>query len=305
MPISHFVDAKLGDAHSLEEAVGYFEDAGICPGEVVQAVIEDRDDIRRSWMHISPSMMDPDKNCRRELVIARTVDYGMDPLSMWSAYEGTAWHKAFNLFGKDIKGWHREYPLPGPSDAHNPYVRKVEREGQTFYELEVFPGLWISGIADRVREDFKVISDFKSTNYPWTPKFEGTPRDYAEDQIKSFSIQINLYARAIELLKGVRPEERWVWRIYRGSRDKRYTFRKMPIPFIPPTQLEELVREHSETSLAFLRQAHDAEPGAAREAVIASIPMDGKDKRMYNDKKCSLYCPVKDICYGIAGLTVF
>lgn len=305
MPISHFIDPKLGDVVPIDGAVDYFEDAGICPGEVVQAIIEDRDDIRRSWLHISPSMMNPENNCRREIAITRTMDYGMDPLSMWSAYEGTAWHKAFNLFGRAIKGWHREMPLPGPEDVDHPLVRKIEREGQTFYELEIFKDLWISGVADKVSEDFKIIQDLKSTNYPWTMKKLSPPMDFAESQVQSYAPQVNLYARAIHLLKGVEPEERWVWRMYRGSRDHKFTFRKLPIPKIPADRLETFVREHSETSLAYLKAAHDAEPGPAREGFIASIPMDGKDKRMYADKKCSLYCPVQDICYKIAGLTVF
>ena len=305
MPISHFIDPKLGDRVEIADAVAYFEASGICPGEVVQAVINDRDDARRTWLHISPSILNPENNCRREIVIQRTVDYGMDPLSMWSAYEGTAWHKAFNLFGQDIEGWYREMPLPGPDDADHPLVRKVERGGQVFYELQIFDGVWVSGIADRVRKDFKVVSDFKSTNYPWTRRKEDNPYDYAESQVQSYAPQVNLYARAVRLLKGVEPEERWVWRIYRGSRNHNFTFRKLPIPRIPDDKLEVFVREHAETLMAALDEAHHAEPGSAREAVIARIPMDGKVKRMYADKKCDLYCPVKDICYKIAGLTVF
>jgi hypothetical protein len=305
VPIAYFIDPKIGEKVPIEVAVKHFEESGISPGEVIQAIIDDRDDARRTWLHISPSIMNPDNNCRREIVIQRTMDYGMDPLSMWSAYEGTAWHKAFNLFGKAINGWYREMPLPGPEDSDHPLVRKVERDGQTFYELQIFDGIWMSGVADRVREDFKVVTDFKSTNYPWTRRKDENPYDFAESQVISYAPQVNLYARAVRLLKGVEPEQRWVWRIYRGSRNHAFTFRKLPIPRIPDDALDTLVREHALSLSGFLEAAHVADPGAAREAVIAGIPLDGKIKRMYADKKCSMYCPVKDICYKIAGLTVF
>lgn len=305
MPIANFIDPKTLELVSIEEAVAHFEETGLSPGEVIQAIIDDRDDARRKWLHLSPSILNPENNCRREIAIQRFLPFNLDPLSMWSAYEGTAWHRAFNLIGENVSGWHKELALPGPADVDHPKVRKVESEGQTFYELEVFPGIWLSGVADRVREDFKVITDFKSTNYPWTRTKDAPPMDFAESQIRSYQIQVNLYGRMVELLKGTTIEELWVWRIYRGSRNRNFTFRKLPIPKVSPELLESKIREHAETLDGFLRATHAAEPGPERDAVVNGIPMDGKDKRMYNDQKCSLYCGARDVCYKLAGHTVF
>lgn len=305
MPIAYFIDPKTLETVDIGKAIEHFEETGLAPGEVIQAIIDDRDDARRKWLHLSPSILNPENNCRREIVIQRTMDYTLDPLSLWSAYEGTAWHRAFNLLGEKINGWYREMPLPGPKFADHPQVRKAEYDGDSFYELEIFPDIWVSGVADRVREDFKVITDFKSTNYPWTRSKDASPYDYADSQIKSYAVQVNLYARMVRLLTGVQPEQLWVWRIYRGSRNRNFTFRKLPIPFLGDDALHSLIRDHALSLNQFLTSAHAADPGPAREEVIKLIPMDGKEKRMFHDQKCPLYCAVKDICYRLAGHTVF
>lgn len=305
MPIAYFIDPKTMEHVPIEKAVEHFEETGISPGEVIQAIIDDLDDARRQWLHLSPSIMNPDVNCRREIVINRTLPIGLDPLTLWSAYEGTAWHRAFNLIAQSYGGWYREMALPGKEDAAHPKVRKVEHNGQEFYEVEVFPGIWLSGVADRVKEDYSILTDFKSTNYPWTRRKDETPYDYAESQVQGWSIQVNLYKKMIEILKGIRPSEMWAWRIYRGSRNRNFTFRKLPIPFMDDERLEAKIREHATTLHGYLEAAHNADPGPDREAVIKGIPLDGKDKRMYNNQKCPLYCSAKDTCYKLAGLTVF
>ena len=297
MPIRMFLDSAAQERVSPELAAKHFDDSGIMPGEAVQAILEDETREHRTGVHISPSLMNGEKTCRREIVIKRFLPYDQDPLVLWEAVEGTVWHDALGMHDR-TKTWLRELSLPGPEDEGHPQVRKIG----SFYQLEVFPGLWMHGTADRVSHDFKVLCDVKTTRYPWTPRPDGTPRDFIADQLADWVIQINLYARMIEILKGVRPSEQWAWRIYRGSRSRVHTFRKVAVPILTDETLWSRISDHALSLSHFLQGAAEQDgEEAVQNYIKTNVPMDGEIKRIFRGDKCLKYCSVREVCFKMAG----
>lgn len=300
MPIRMFIDPTTQERISPELAAQHFHDHGIMPGQAVSAILADEFRENRTGTHISPSIMNGEKTCRREIVIKRFLPYDQDPLVLWEAVEGTVWHEA--LAAHDHSGWHRELSLPSEADASHPKVRLIVGSLGSFYQVEVFPGIWMHGTADMVSPDYGIIEDIKTTRYPWTPKPDGIPRDFIADQLADWTYQVNIYGLMIEILKGVRPKEQWAWRIYRGSRNRVYTFRKVAVPILSAESVWERIKDHATSLNQMLLETSQQETEEARRDYIkVHVPMDGEIKRIFRGDKCLKYCSVREQCFAMAG----
>jgi hypothetical protein len=293
MPLTHLHDPINGNDVPLEEAVAYFEDQGILPAEVIQKILNSANDPRRLDDHLSPSVANPSTTCRREQVIKRFKDYSLDPLVVWEAMEGTVWHEVFAKMTEGSEEWYCELPVPSPDDEDQENVKRTEED---VLVVEVFPGIWLSGVVDRINKDFSTLIDHK------TQRFSKKDWGFKPD----WKLQINLYALMLERTKGKKPEQLGVWRTYRGCYERDRTFRFFPCPPMTESTIHATIREHCESLQDYLTRARQAYKSGDEELlnkIVKEIPMDGKT--MFNGKKCSQYCSVQKICFGLEGLPTF
>jgi hypothetical protein len=293
MPLTHLHDPVNGIDIPLEQAPEYFEHQGLIPMEVTQALLNTANDPRRLDEHLSPSVADPDTTCRREQIIRRFMPYSLDPMVTWEAMEGTVWHNAFSAMSEGNQDWFSELPIPGPDDEDLPHVKRTTED---VLVVETLPGIWLSGVVDRVSRDFKTLVDHKTQRF--------SKRDWG---FKSgWKLQINLYVLMIKRTKDVEPEQLAVWRTYRGSYERDRTFRYFPCPKMNVDEIDSKIRKHCEDlqkRLVEAKAAYDAGDQAAIEDLIKNTPMDGQT--MFNGKKCSQYCSVQKVCFGLEGLPTF
>ena len=331
MPATHYlVDGtryEFGDELALEEA-------GICEAEAALASKPQAG--RSSGLRVSPSMASPDTTCRREKVIEACLDYGIDPRKHWAATEGTAIHKALmenplpyhfyelsvpgglHLYDRDmgamaLRVWSRD----GQLSMERPGVSLRRNEEDRVYEVEIFPGIFMHTTIDRVSPDFREIANYKTTKYPKVyggkpgsaPK---PPTEFWKDgngnllPPRDYLIQVNLERKILETCTGVPVVSMKVPRRYIGAHEPNWAFKLFNVPKIPDDALEAACREHYE-SLTFLLsegQRYRAESDERLQAFLATLPMDGYVKGMYNNTKCFKYCSHQAACFALAGLSL-
>lgn len=314
MPLRAFLHPQTGEAVDFTAAPAVFETEGLLPAEVTAALIEQESRSHEEHSLVSPSKLSPDTICRREQVIRHFLPYDTNPLVFWDAMEGTLWHQTLVAAGDKVDGYYRELSLPRPEDATHPAVKQVEG----VLAVEVWPGIYMRGTVDRLREDLVEMIDHKTQRFPQTAK-GGAPTDFADPDPKGrwkgnrweWEPQINAYRFIVETLMGTAPTELWVWRTYRGSRSREHTFRKVPVGVLTRDQLWARVGEFVTDLTARLGEAvavrdstlaRGEDPTPALEALVRATPMDGYEKRIFNGQKCDHYCACKAKCWELAGM---
>lgn len=305
-----------GEHLTLEEAPEYFETVrvsdereGVMPAEAVVAII--RAELAHEGRHarMSPSMLWPDSNCRREIYLRRFTPYYLDPLGVWEAQEGTLIHGALEMSGDEVPGYRRELRLPRPGDEN---ATIDPDDGKPVVEL--WPGVFMSGTLDKIKDDGSVLTDVKTSKYPKTFGKQLPSRDFGEQKVGAeWAVQLNSYREMFKLLYGRDAEKLWVWRLYRGSQERSLTWRKFPIPIVSRNQMWNKIGPFVTSCLEHLRAGMDIEQGAgsdmerqARHLEYAKgVPMDGHDQGQFNGQKCPKYCGQRQVCFGLAGMMDF
>jgi hypothetical protein len=292
MPCAGFKCPETGNIISLEEAPLYFDKAGIMPGEVVRSLALNNADPRRGGFHLSPSRLDPSINCRRQTVIERNFDWVLDPFTMWAAEEGTIFHRALIGGPTDFQLPGYKYELLLPNESHRGMPGVVEDDRGVLH-LEIVPGILMNGRLDRLSPDGLELGDFKTQRYAKTDY--GIKRDW--------KLQLGMYAlMAKKLGETTGVDKIVVWRIYRGAYDATKAFRRFSIKPMEEMEMLDIITEHCLTSRDFLMECHAlADEDAKMEYVNDNVPLDGKIKRIFNGKKCTMYCGAKDLCGKIDG----
>lgn len=315
MPIKSLIGPN-GERVALEDAPTYFDEIGLIPMEATAAMLGHEMRARTEHTMLSPSKMDPEKVCRRQVVIENFLPYDLEPMVLWEAWEGTLWHRVFVREGQTLIGDCREISLPRPEDTGKPGVREIENG---ILAIEVFPGIWMRGTLDRLKDDLESLTDHKTQRTPgttWTKDSKTGEKvaklqDYGERNVPQWALQLNIYGFMVEKVFGSFPKHLWIWRTYRGCYDRAAIFRKFPIPRLSKDEVWAKVGTLATTLQSYLREAEEIrvgeeaqgrDPVAALERFIKGIPMDGKDKHMFNGKKCTMFCEVKDLCFKLANV---
>lgn len=239
MPLKQLLDISTGKRIDLDQAPEYFHEKGLMPGPVLHSLIDNviKEERKRRGSKVSPSMADPGATCRREEAIKRNLEYALDPLVIWEAFEGTIWHEALlKSGGFGGGGWEYEVEL-GP--------------------VELFDGVIMTGTADAIHRDNNLLVDLKTQRF--------SKRDYGSKP--SWSVQSSMYAHML----GEELPKVEVWRIYRGSYERERTFKKFPVSVIPLKELDRLFADFLRETQEILRRAE-----LEGEEYIKTLPMEGK-----------------------------
>lgn len=287
------------------------------PAEAVTAIIGENSN-STGWPHLSPSNVNPEKNCRRKLVFQRMLPVALDPRGAFAAKSGDFWHGFWGRNAAALEGWGHETWLPDQEggDKDHPKVRMITRHGREIWQVEAFPGFWTRGRVDRQAPDWSEIVDHKTTKYPWTPKYKGKPRDYGErDAVDDWPIQLSLLAHMAEMLgRTQRVRDLWVWRTYLGSQLPEKTFRKFYVRRLEPAALWCRIEEYVLGAQALMKRVvkltgeHTTFSDEYTEGVLkvaAVAPADGLDKDMFKGWLCREGCPFRDACFKIQGRLTF
>ena len=334
MPLTHLLDPE-GSPVTFEDAPAYFDDAGVMPAEAVQNCIDDAKSYSRAWPYMAPSNANPDKNCRRKLVLQRCFGYGEAPAAAAARIEGTFNHKMYEeTQPKWLKGWHREITLPtdwGTKPAEGQYLedaplREISvaddspRGWKKIRQIELFPGFWTRMRLDRASPDWTTIIDHKFPKWPWTPKYKGDPYkgkalEYENNDARSdWPIQLSCYARGIKLLYGVDVKEAFVWRTCRGGALPEAMYRKIPVRLLSEDELWRRIKGHVLSTVEYLEGARQiideyeegsVEQDEALKQHCNGVPLDGQEKNLFNGWLCREGCPMKELCFDMAGMMRF
>ena len=308
----------------FEDAPEWYAEFTEVPAEAIAILVKLEGDARRYGVGLSPSAADSTTTCRRQLAIKKFLDYLINGVQEWQATEGTTWHKAFEVIAPPTKGWLREVLIPDQWFAGGPRTRGIEDLPSYIQrdplsgslECEVFPGIWMNGKVDKLRDDCSALEDFKT-------KAWGGYRDRKTKMWKirhyppeiGNAIQLNLYRRMVEVCTGVNPGELTIRRMYRGARDPQQAWKKYDIQVMSNDELEARIRDftiEAQDMFATLRQIVIDNPKASKAELqdllvegIKKLPMEGLEQGMLNSSKCSLYCTQQPICYEMAGMVDF
>lgn len=313
MPVVAFKCPKCQRRVEFEDAVSHF--SRTCPvgpsmyGPSVQALLNSVGDERRGLgAGVSASMSSPTVCCRRQVVMERTLPFELDPRVLMDAEEGTIFHKAFHDRAAGLAEFDVEVVLPNMTHEGRPGVRWNELG---FWQLELWPGVWWSGVADLLSKDRTLLDDLK------TKRPSATIYPPGEDN----KAQLFTLCLAIERLEGKQVQEARIWQYQRGCYEKE----KQQTPFViarrgdpsKPFWTEQQLRQHCEEHLRTTSQWLDRaerivrEHGAGSpqlEELIAEVPMDGWTRKMFYSRKtdeiqkCTRYCSVRDLCMERAGV---
>lgn len=291
MPLTHFLDPKSNERIEFADAPTYFDEQGIMPYEAISILVQRFGDTRRGGAHLSPSMLNPQASCRREIALKRFAEYGINPLRLWEMEEGTIWHAAFELAGNEsaVGQWQHEMLLPNETFAGQAGVRQT-KDG--VWEYEVFPGIWLSGVVDRLKNDLTVLVDHKTT------RFAKSRAGYKAD----WTPQVNLYRFMVEDLTGADITEQWVWRMFRGSYERDMTFRKFKVPYISREEMQSRIESWTlelRDGLLNCVECQASNDQAALDEALLAVPADGKVKNLWGGKKCKDWCHVRPECDGL------
>lgn len=209
---------------------------------------------------------------------------------------------------------YREYVEWEEIERLSKFIKKDPDDGKLV--IEVFPSIFMRGRIDKHDIPYTTITDFKTEKFPKTYGKSNIPKtDWGEKKaVRDWPLQLSIYAFMLEQMYGKLPERLFVWRMYRGSREKTLTFRKFEVPLLSKEMVWNECGEHLTTLARYLQEAlvmhqDDTLPIKDRQEKIkkfcATIPKDGADKKMFNNTKCHRYCVVRDLCFGLEGKTVF
>lgn len=306
MPCVGFICPKCENPVGLEQAVEHLgEKCQVMYGPVVQSLVNSIGDERRgAGAGLSASTICPTATCPRQLAIARYMPYYSDPRKIEEAEEGSAIHHAMHQRGQGDGRWRVEVPLPGPMDEGKPGVRRNEKG---FLELELWPGVWLSCIVDRVRDDWSMIEDLKTkrtSKFVFLPASKSAP--LSKQLVASTVIQLNVNRLIAERLGYGPVKKMFAWVYLRGCYEAERRHQPVEIAVLD----ESLVRGTCET---FAREAQerlqrlDLIEGDRHlvENEVAQFPMWGRDQGLFSGKKCLQYCEVNKVCFGLAGEVIF
>lgn len=311
MPVTGFLCPKCNKSVPIEEAQEHFADVcAVMYHGSVQAIINNLGDERRALgAGVSASQGSPEATCRRQVVLERFVPYSIDIRMQEDAEEGSNYHSAFHKRGAGGV-WAYETPLPGPADAGKPGVR---RNAAGFYEYELWPDVWFSCMVD-AHKNWKWIDDLKTArpaksmrcpkcNYYQSGKIWPPGNDNKAQLMLAKVVAERLGYGPVEQLR--------IWKYVRGcyeAAERHHPFVIMDgsreHPFWSEAQLEQHCREHLSSMASMVRTAEalQGEPGWMFDAWLkANVPLDGLERNLFNGKKCTMYCSVKDICFQLAG----
>jgi RecB family exonuclease len=284
MPLVGFTSPKSSEIIGLKEAPAWFEEQGLLPLDVIQAMVDEAGRGDHSTA-LSPSIMEPANNCRREIVGKRFLPYTVDPVQLWAALKGTLFHRMMLQAGENETEWSREVRM-GPE--------------------ELWPGIVIGGTLDRT--DAVSLIDYKTTK---TPR---KGQDHRELQAESARVQVNLYRMLYEAMSGVKIQHMWLWRMYWDHWDRAEVFAKIPVKWLDKDDMWQRIGVYAESLRDYLAQAgkivEETEAGSEDandklKGLVQSIPMDGEDQQQFNGKKCTQYCVFFNECMRLAGRATF
>jgi hypothetical protein len=283
-----FIGFKCGKcaASALKgvEAVEHFSVAhrseGYClPPAVITIMEQGEGQERRQGDRVSPSMAG---GCMREHALKRSVDYELEPLSIWKMVQGTIFHGGLEKV--QVPGWRVEVPMP--------------EEGAP--DVEIWLGVPVSTRIDLLSEDGYVLEDYK-TSSPFVKTTYDKERKKYNDVYSLFApgednqLQLNVEAAVVEKVTGKRPAL-GIWKIWLGSRDTAYSWRYYNIPLMDSDALEARVADGANGWREFRRVMQIAN-GPERMDAIAAMPLAGR--MMFGGQKCSTYCAMKNVCDAI------
>ncbi len=298
MPIAAYVCPVTDEVVPIEDAEEYFEEQGVLPYEVIRSINRDKAErVGNPSLFPSPSLGSPEVVCLRELAIDRFLPYNLPPYALVERWEGTLWHRALEESGQGSELWRAEVWLPREEHKDLDGVKLCD-DGK--YRMEVLPGIFMRGRVDRVRHDGSVLIDHKSKRWPgwrnWKKKELGPKPDYPND----WHFQFNLSRLMLEWCEDAEVKEMFTWRMYRGAWGQgRWTFRKIPIPFMTKEELQEKAGDHLLLVQSSLH-AFAAMDEERRKEAIENLPLDGEKTGW----KCD-YCSVRTKCHEIAGMLTF
>ncbi len=316
MPAIGLYCSKTNKCMSFEEGINYFEEVGAMPAEAVIAIVRDVQSHEGKHARLSPSMCNEETTCRRQIVLERFVDYYLDPVVVQEAREGQLCHETLQQAGKGLEGWDQEVTLPPKHDPIDPPITQPTidpDDGKACYE--VFPGVFMRGRADKLKDDITILTDFKTSKYPKTYGGKPPKTDWGEkSNEKDWPIQLGMYRHMVGLARGKMPDDLRVWRMYRGSHDKSKTWRRFTVPVMHINTIWRIIGDFVKSTTAYLKIAMRIEKGEgsheekqqALKEFCKTIPADGYDKKMFYGKKCYNWCAASRICLGeLMGKTQF
>jgi hypothetical protein len=290
---------------------------------------------------MSPSVACEKTTCIRQLAIKKFLPYLINGVSEWMATEGTAWHKAFEGVTPEVEDeYYREVLLPDfyeifspAKDSFNPpttWKGDIDWPGlikddkirlfqytpdHSSWEINLFPGIWMNGKVDKLRDDMLRIEDFKTKSWGGWKDFKTGQhkiKHYPPD--RGATIQLNLYRRMVEVVTGVNPKELVIRRMYRGARVAAEAWKKYDIDVWSNDELEANIRPHVDRAVAAFTDlkgiedrhvSNESDPIPELLAYINQLPLDGHQKHMLNGTKCPLYCTQMPICFELAKMVRF
>jgi hypothetical protein len=327
MPAVCFTKPGEEGVVSFADAPAWYDENTEVPGEAIRLLTQLEGDPRRLGINLSPSGLDAETTCKRQLLLKKFFPYAIDGIAEWQATEGTAWHAAFDSVvpREDNDDWHREALLPDDLLDHmgpDAWAKLIKEDKvrlwhytptHSSWEVQIFPGIWVNGRCDKLSKDLSTIEDFKTKAWAgWLDRKTGQHKIRHYPPGDSDGIQLNAYARMVEVVTGTSPEKLVIRRMYRGARDAKEAWKKYEIPRWSNDELESRIRPHVEAFVGHAvamkeikdrLEAADEDPTAALLQYLNDVPMDGT--HMFNGKKCSLYCTQMPICFAQAGKVRF
>lgn len=292
MPFAGFLcrpcGARLGREEALEHIPWAHEGYGVPPA-ALEMCWRSEGAAHRKGTHLSPSMAG---GCMREHAIKRTFDWWLEPSMLLKANRGTLYHEQLAKYSPP--GW-----LP---EVHLPNMMQHEATGGVrvcddhVMELELWPGIWLSGTVDAMRGDGAYILDYKSQDSP-VPRWNKADKCYDYSSCTDYGLsdhwvlQVNLYGRMVQRLWGLEePPQMDVWRCYDGMKDTARIWRRLPVALMPEQELRAAVEDDFRMFVQVMQIADVEE----RKRAIADMPLQGRTQ--LSGQKCSRYCNVKPEC---------
>lgn len=301
---------------SREAALVHFERPSPCPDKppFIPAEVTERIWADNAAPHGPVGDATPSTGgCMRREVLRRCRDWWVSPLKLWKPSLGGLVHEA--LAAQAGVEWLCEVELPGawlmqqePAEFADRSPRQIEIEGRVlrckegFWQMELFPGVWRHGIADRLRTDLSLLRDIKTHMAPpgsykrWTVsgksyrRFEEYRKVYPPevDAIR----QVNTYGRMVETLYGVMPRLE-ILPMQLGVRDTTLAFGEpLEVAVMPHAELEAALRQ-IDAEMAIL-----ALPEPARTEAISGMKLAGRELYVGSDglSMCDRECEVRADC---------
>lgn len=270
-------------------------------------------DARRAGAHFSPSAL---FGCNRETALKRTAEYFVEPLDAWSRTQGTLLHAALEKYV--APGWLAEVAVPRSVLFGTPEFEAaigvdnrspgeglvITHQGvryrytyENVWEMEVWPGVWLSGVVDRLKSDFSELHDYKSAKAPGgrydfkTKRFEEWRTWFPMDE--SYVMQVNIYGMMVAKAYGVPRPKLAILKNQLGVKDASLSWKRFDIETIDDAMLEARVRERYSELVLVMRK-----PAETRMARISEMALEGREMFKAKDGtcKCDRYCGLREAC---------